>query len=208
MEAHWDGSKPGDFHIFAWPDEKAEKNRFEISIPRGASLILTHDPNGLFPGLNSVPPSDRPPVKVGVLRLPHHAGDRLLHDRGRAATAPSCGGAARCSTTRWYLRVDGAELVDRLRRGDRRLDRHRKRPPALDRARHPAHRRRHLAGARPTASRVTLVLFVVVYGDRVLVRHLLHQPPDRQRAGQRREAEARRPIRRAARSSRGRARRG
>ncbi len=21
MEAHWDGSKPGDFHIFAWPDE-------------------------------------------------------------------------------------------------------------------------------------------------------------------------------------------
>ena len=25
MEAHWDGTKPGDFHIFAWPDEKAEK---------------------------------------------------------------------------------------------------------------------------------------------------------------------------------------
>ena len=50
MEAHWDGRKPGDFHIFAWPDEKAETNRFAISIPRGASLILTHDPNGLFPG--------------------------------------------------------------------------------------------------------------------------------------------------------------
>ena len=51
MEAHWDGSKPGDFHIFAWPDEKNEVNRFAISIPRGSSLILTHDPNGLFPGL-------------------------------------------------------------------------------------------------------------------------------------------------------------
>jgi len=63
MEAHWDGSKPGDFHIFAWPDEKNEVNRFEISIPRGASLILTHDPNGLFPGLKSVPASERPPVK-------------------------------------------------------------------------------------------------------------------------------------------------
>jgi cytochrome d ubiquinol oxidase subunit I len=62
MEAHWDGSKPGDFHIFAWPDEKAERNLFEISIPRGASIILTHDPNGLFPGLKSVPPHDRPPV--------------------------------------------------------------------------------------------------------------------------------------------------
>ena len=22
MEAHWDGNKPGDFHIFAWPDEQ------------------------------------------------------------------------------------------------------------------------------------------------------------------------------------------
>src|SRR5919112_601147 len=26
MEAHWDGSKPGDFHILAWPDEKNEMN--------------------------------------------------------------------------------------------------------------------------------------------------------------------------------------
>jgi cytochrome d ubiquinol oxidase subunit I len=62
MEGHWDGSKPGDFAIFAWPDEKAETNRYEISIPRGSSLILKHDPNGLFPGLKSVPPDQRPPV--------------------------------------------------------------------------------------------------------------------------------------------------
>jgi hypothetical protein len=32
MEAHWDGSKPGDFHIFAWPDEVAGVNHFELSI--------------------------------------------------------------------------------------------------------------------------------------------------------------------------------
>jgi len=62
MEAHWDGSKPGDFHIIAWPDEKAEKNLFALSIPHGASLILTHDWNGLFKGLKDVPPADRPPV--------------------------------------------------------------------------------------------------------------------------------------------------
>src|SRR5262245_56703768 len=62
MEAHWDGSKPGALILFAWPDEKAELNRFEISIPNGASLILRHDPNGLFPGLKSVPASERPPV--------------------------------------------------------------------------------------------------------------------------------------------------
>jgi cytochrome d ubiquinol oxidase subunit I len=62
MEAHWDGSKPGDFELFAWPDQNAETNRFAISIPRGSSLVLTHDPNGLFPGLTSVPPQDRPPI--------------------------------------------------------------------------------------------------------------------------------------------------
>ena len=28
MEAHWDGSKPGDFHIFAWPDEKSGDEPF------------------------------------------------------------------------------------------------------------------------------------------------------------------------------------
>ena len=28
MEAHWDGSKPGDFHIFAWPDESSGRQPF------------------------------------------------------------------------------------------------------------------------------------------------------------------------------------
>jgi len=62
MEGHWDGSEPGAFHIVAWPNEKAGRNDFAISIPKLASLLITHDPNGLFPGLNSVPARDRPPV--------------------------------------------------------------------------------------------------------------------------------------------------
>jgi cytochrome d ubiquinol oxidase subunit I len=62
MEGHWDGSKPGALVLFAWPDEATESNRFEISIPKGASVILRHDPDGLFPGLTSVPASERPPV--------------------------------------------------------------------------------------------------------------------------------------------------
>jgi len=64
MEAHWDGTKPGDLVLFAWPDEKSEANRFEISIPKGASVILRHDPDALFPGLKSVPASDRPSVPI------------------------------------------------------------------------------------------------------------------------------------------------
>ena len=82
MEAHWDGSKPGNFHIFAWPDENAGVNHFEISIPKGASLILTHRMNGLFPGLNSVPASDRPPVKIVFFGFRIMLGIGFFDDRG------------------------------------------------------------------------------------------------------------------------------
>jgi cytochrome d ubiquinol oxidase subunit I len=57
VEGHWDGSEPGALVLFAWPDAKAETNRFEIAIPKLGSLIVTHDPEGLFPGLLSVPPT-------------------------------------------------------------------------------------------------------------------------------------------------------
>ncbi|MCC6778611.1 MAG: cytochrome ubiquinol oxidase subunit I [Hyphomicrobiales bacterium] len=62
MEGHWDGTKPGSLVLLGWPDEKAGRNLFEIAIPHAGSLILTHSFDGLYPGLLSVPPSDRPPV--------------------------------------------------------------------------------------------------------------------------------------------------
>jgi cytochrome bd ubiquinol oxidase subunit I len=62
VEAHWDGSHPAPLVLFAWPDAAAERNHWEISIPRGASLLIKHDPNGLFPGLKDFPRGDRPPV--------------------------------------------------------------------------------------------------------------------------------------------------
>jgi cytochrome bd ubiquinol oxidase subunit I len=64
VEGHWDGSEPAPFHILAWPNQKAERNDFAISIPKAGSLLITHDPNGLFPGLKSVPASDRPPIAL------------------------------------------------------------------------------------------------------------------------------------------------
>ena len=102
IEAHWDGSKPGDLVLFAWPDEKAEMNRFEISIPKGASLILKHDPNGLFPGLKSVPPADRPPV------LPVFFAFRIMVGIGLLMIAMGLIGAwlwwrRRLFDSRWYL---------------------------------------------------------------------------------------------------------
>jgi cytochrome d ubiquinol oxidase subunit I len=103
MEAHWDGSKPGDFHIFAWPDEANETNRFAISIPRGASLILKHDPDGLFPGLKDVPPQDRPPVPVVFFAF------RIMLAIGFFMIASAWLGSwlwwkGRLLSTRWYTR--------------------------------------------------------------------------------------------------------
>ncbi|HEY6858262.1 MAG TPA: cytochrome ubiquinol oxidase subunit I [Pseudolabrys sp.] len=104
MEAHWDSGKPGDFHIFAWPDEKAGANRFELSIPRGASLILTHHMNGLFPGLNSVPASQRPPVVIVFFSF------RIMLAIGLFMIAAALLGAflwwrGTLFEARWYLRV-------------------------------------------------------------------------------------------------------
>jgi cytochrome d ubiquinol oxidase subunit I len=62
MEAHWEGDKPADLVLFAWPDAKAETNHLELSIPHLGSLIITHDPNGLFKGLKDFKPEDRPPL--------------------------------------------------------------------------------------------------------------------------------------------------
>ena len=64
IEAHWPSRGPGDFVVFAWPDESAETNRFALSIPRGSSLILTHSWDGQFQGLTSVPAAERPPVAL------------------------------------------------------------------------------------------------------------------------------------------------
>lgn len=104
MEAHWDGSKPGNFVIFAWPDEKTETNRFSISIPHGSSLILTHKLNGLFPGLKSVPATDRPPVALVFFAF------RIMVGLGLLMIAAALLGAflwwrGTLFEQRWYLRM-------------------------------------------------------------------------------------------------------
>jgi cytochrome d ubiquinol oxidase subunit I len=64
IEAHWDSSKPGALVLFAWPDEKAEMNRFEISIPGVASLLTHGSMDALFPSLKDFAVEDRPPVLI------------------------------------------------------------------------------------------------------------------------------------------------
>ena len=51
MEAVWQTERGAPLLLFAIPDERTRSNRFEIGIPRGASLILTHRADGEIKGL-------------------------------------------------------------------------------------------------------------------------------------------------------------
>jgi len=66
MEAYWEtNTKEGaPFAVIALPDMKAEKNLFEMNIPNGLSLLVTHSSHGKVLGLKEFPKGDRPNVFV------------------------------------------------------------------------------------------------------------------------------------------------
>ncbi|TBR13570.1 MAG: cytochrome ubiquinol oxidase subunit I [Lysobacter sp.] len=65
IEGHWE-SGPRDagmpLVLFGVPDDEAERNAYEVAIPRMGSLILTHSWSGQIRGLKDVPRDERPPV--------------------------------------------------------------------------------------------------------------------------------------------------
>lgn len=66
MEAHWHSEGEGrgvPLVLFAVPNEREERNDYEIAIPQLGSLILTHTLRGDIQPLTAVPRSERPPVK-------------------------------------------------------------------------------------------------------------------------------------------------
>jgi cytochrome d ubiquinol oxidase subunit I len=52
MEGIWQTEKSVPALLFAIPDQANKTNHFEIGIPKLASIILTHDPDGEIKGLN------------------------------------------------------------------------------------------------------------------------------------------------------------
>ena len=66
MEGNWETGPNVPLILFAIPDEETRSNAFEIGIPNGASLILTHKMDGVVPGLNDFLAEDgtvtHPPV--------------------------------------------------------------------------------------------------------------------------------------------------
>ncbi len=61
MEGIWETQRGAPLLLFAWPDKEQRKNHFEIAIPKGAALVLKHDPNAELKGLNDFP-NAHPPV--------------------------------------------------------------------------------------------------------------------------------------------------
>ena len=78
IEANWNTPSHVPLVLFAWPDEKTRENKFEITIPDGASLVLRHsaagavptlDPNGVHPPVAPVFYAFRIMVGLGFLML-------------------------------------------------------------------------------------------------------------------------------------------
>jgi cytochrome d ubiquinol oxidase subunit I len=97
MEGNWETREGVPLLLFAWPDEEARENRFEISIPKGASWILTHQADGVVPGLNDFE-GEHPPV------APVFFAFRLMIGVGLAMLAVAWIAA-------WRLRRGGVEAV-------------------------------------------------------------------------------------------------
>ncbi|MEO8385564.1 MAG: cytochrome ubiquinol oxidase subunit I [Betaproteobacteria bacterium] len=61
IEGIWQTERGAPLLLFAMPDAAAKKNNFEIGLPKGAALILTHEIDGEIKGLNEFP-GKHPPV--------------------------------------------------------------------------------------------------------------------------------------------------
>ena len=114
MEGNWETRGNVPLILFALPNEEARENRFELAIPNGASLILTHTLDGEVPGLNDFIAEDgtklHPPVApvfwsfrimvgIGLAMLAFSWLGVFLLYRARARA-----GQAAQPLNRWYLR--------------------------------------------------------------------------------------------------------
>ncbi len=61
IEGIWNTERGAPLLLFGLPDEATRSNRYALAIPRGASLVLTHEFDGLLRGLEEFP-GKHPPV--------------------------------------------------------------------------------------------------------------------------------------------------
>jgi len=78
IEAHWNSEANAPLTLFALPDQANETNHMSIDVPGLGSLILTHDPNGVVPGLKQWPADQRAPVAITFFAFRIMVGIGLL----------------------------------------------------------------------------------------------------------------------------------
>lgn len=62
FEALWETREGAPFTVFGIPDEKRERTRLAVRIPKMLSLLVHFDPDGRVLGLDEFPQDERPPV--------------------------------------------------------------------------------------------------------------------------------------------------
>jgi cytochrome d ubiquinol oxidase subunit I len=103
IEARWTTEHNVPLTLFAWPDDKAEKNDYAVDVPHLGSLILTHSWSGEVKGLRDFPVQDRPPVAPPFFSFRIMVGLGLLM-LALAALGLLLWWRRRLFDSRWYLR--------------------------------------------------------------------------------------------------------
>jgi len=117
MEALWNTERGAPLVLFAVPNAATHHNDFAIEVPKGASLILRHDPNGEVKGIDAFAP-DTPPVApvffafrvmlvVGVLMLTLAWTGAWLLRRGRTPPQWLLWAFAGATFSGWVATVSG-----------------------------------------------------------------------------------------------------
>jgi cytochrome bd ubiquinol oxidase subunit I len=104
IEGLWETGKGVPASIIGWPNMQAERNDFEIAIPKLGSLYLTHSWDGEVKGLKDFPPDQRPPVAVPYFAFRIMVGIGLL-----MLAIVVCGMVLlwrkQVDTSAWYLKL-------------------------------------------------------------------------------------------------------
>jgi cytochrome bd ubiquinol oxidase subunit I len=102
IEARWQAEQPAREVLIAWPDEKNERNLFELSVPRLGSFIASGTWDSREVGLTDFPEADRPPVLIPFFAF------RIMVGMGLLMLAISWFGlllrwSGRLEHARWFL---------------------------------------------------------------------------------------------------------
>ena len=103
MEGWWTTQARQPTHLFAWPDQDAERNHLELSIPGAGSWFVAGDVDAELQGLDAFAPEDRPPVWITFWSF------RVMVAMGMAMVVLGLWGAAAWA----FKRLDDAKLYQR-----------------------------------------------------------------------------------------------